>query len=88
MIWTPISAMKGEKSMPPMNGNALRIGASISSVTLNTNSPNPHGSFAGIHESSTRAKIATVSAWARTLMNASMNRMRKGTGYFFGRSRR
>ena len=88
IAWIAMSAMNGEKSMPPMNGSARRIGARIGSVTLHAKSPRPQGSFIGTHESSTRAKIASVSACASTLMNASIKMMRKAMAYSFGRSSR
>ena len=45
-----MSAMNGEKSMPPKNGIARRIGDRIGSLTPKTKSPRPSGRRAfGIH---------------------------------------
>src|SRR5712691_264310 len=72
--WITRSAMNGEKSIPPGSGIVRRIGARMGSLTFHTNSPRPKGSRApGIHERITRTKIASVSAPASTLMNASRN---------------
>ncbi len=70
--------MNGEKSIPPRNGIARRIGARIGSLTPMTKSPRPNGRRAfGIHERMTRTKIASVSAPASTLMNASTKTIKR-----------
>ena len=76
--WIAISAMNGEKSIPPKKGIARRIGDRIGSLTPKTKSPRPSGKRAlGIHERITRTKIARVSAPASTLMNASAKTIKR-----------
>src|SRR5439155_15315460 len=62
-IWIKTNAMNGEKSMPPKNGMARRIGPRIGSLTFQTKSPRRNGNFSfGAQGRPTGRKMPTDSA--------------------------